>query len=188
MSSSALRLHYSYGEYLRFEGDAHERHELVGGLILAMAGGTLEHARVISAIIASLSAQLAGRRCVVLDSNARVFVPTSGNAYYPDASVVCGKLETPEQDANAATNPSVLVEVSSPSTADYDRTDKLTDYQRISSLAHVVLVAHEEHRIDVWTRMPDGWTARSFRAGETAAIEGVGCALVVDDVYRDPLA
>ncbi len=188
MSSAAPLLRYSYAEYLRYETEVHARHEFVGGLILAMAGGTLEHARLISAVIASLSGQLAGRRCVVLDSNARVLVRASGNAYYPDASVACGRLEAAAEDANALLNPTVLVEVTSPSTVDYDRTDKLADYQRIPTVEHVVLIAHDAVRIDVCSRTPSGWTTSSFRAGDSAALAAVGCTLVVDDVYRDPLA
>ncbi|HMR07667.1 MAG TPA: Uma2 family endonuclease [Polyangiaceae bacterium] len=100
-----------------------------GGLILAMAGGTLEHARLTAAVIAALASQLQGKRCAVFDSNARVRVPASGNAYYPGASVVCGSALTDPEDGLSMINPTVLVEVLSPSTVDYDRTEKLLDYR-----------------------------------------------------------
>ena len=126
---AAVRLSYSFAEYARFERDARERHEFVGGLILAMAGGTLEHSRLAAAVTASLAAQLRGRPCVVLESNARVRVLETGNAFYPDGTVVCDAMERDAEDALSLTNPAVLIEVLRPSTAEYDRTDKLADYR-----------------------------------------------------------
>lgn len=188
MGSVALRLDYSFAEYVRYQASAHEKHEYVGGLILAMTGGTLEHGRLTARVIAALSAELRSQRCNVYDSNARVRVLATGNAYYPDASVVCGRLEPDHQDPLSMTNPIVLVEVASPSTAEYDRTDKLADYQRIPSLRHVVHVAHDEPRIDVWTRTAQDWEHRAYRGGESAALAAIDCHLDVTEIYRDPLA
>jgi Uma2 family endonuclease len=188
MVAPALRLKYSFGEYARFERDAHERHEFVSGLILAMAGGTLEHGRLTSAVIIALGAQLRGRRCSVFDSNARVRVRASGNAYYPDASVVCSGLETDPDDERSMVNPTVLVEVLSPSTADYDRTDKLAEYQQIASLRHIVHVAHDQHRVDVWSRSQTSWIVTSYGDGEVARLDEIGCTLDVSETNRDPLS
>lgn len=187
MVAAAPRLVYSFGEYVRFEAEAREQHEFVGGLILAMAGGTLEHARRTAKVIALLDAQLRGHRCSVFDGNARIRVRATGNAYYPDASVICGKLETDPDDALSATNPVVLIEVLSPSTADYDRNDKLLDYQRIPSVRHVVQVAHDAEQIDVWTLGEGGWSKATARAGERAPLSAIECWLDVSEVYRDPL-
>jgi Uma2 family endonuclease len=185
---SAPRLGYSFREYVRFETEAREKHEFVAGLILAMAGGTLEHARRVAKVIALLDAALAGRRCSVLDSNARIRVQTSGNAYYPDASVFCDSVTTDPEDPLSATNPVVLVEVLSPSTAEYDRTDKLDDYQRIPSLRHVVHVAHDAARLDVWTRTGETWDAKSYVSDERAELSAIDSSLDVSEVVRDPLA
>lgn len=122
------------------------------------------------------------------DSNARVRVAASGNAYYPDASVVCDRLEVDPEDGLSMLNPSVLVEVLSPSTADYDRSDKLNDYQRIPSVRHIVHVNHDVARVDVFTRESNGWRTASYGPGERAKLEAVGCELDVSELYRDPLA
>lgn len=188
MAVAALRLSYSFAEYTRFERDAHERHEFVGGLILAMAGGTLEHSRLVMAVGSSLTVQLRGKQCAALESSARIRVAASGNAYYPDASVACGSLERDPDDPLSLANPATLVEVLSPSTAEYDRTDKLADYQRIPGLQHVVHVAHDEHRIDVWSRAQDGWNRVSYGEGETAELVSLGCRLDVTEIFRDPMA
>ena len=188
MADGAPLLHYSFKEYVAFERDAREKHEFVSGLILAMAGGTLEHSALCSAVIVSLGSQLSGQRCRVYDSNARVRVRESGNAYYPDASVVCDRVERDPDDSPSLTNPVVLVEVLSPSTEQYDRTDKFTDYRKIPSLRHIVHVAHDKPQLDVWTLTAGKWDLRRFTAGQQAALSAIDCTLDVAELYRDPLA
>lgn len=187
MVDSSIRLGYSFLDYLRFEKDAHERHEFVHGLILAMAGGTLEHARRTAKVISLLDAQLRGKRCSVFDSNARVRVP-SGNAYYPDVTVVCGPVATDPEDPLSATNPRVVVEVLSPSTAAFDQNEKLEDYRTVVSLRHIVFVAADEARVEVWTRTEDGWALRSWGSGEQAGLDAIQCVLDVSEIDRDPLS
>jgi Uma2 family endonuclease len=91
-------------------------------------------------------------------------------------------------DANTATNPAVVVEISSPSTEQYDRGEKLRQYQGIASVRHVVLIAHDQKRIDVWSRAVSGWVVASAGPGERAVLETIGCVLEVEDIYRDPLS
>ena len=188
MVAAAPSLYYSYHAYAEFEEGAREKHEYVAGLILAMAGGTLEHSALCSALIVSLGPQLHGRPCRVFDSNARVRITASGNAYYPDASVVCGKLAVDTEDSRSITNPAVLIEVLSPTTQLYDQTDKFSDYQQIASLEHIVHVAHDAQRIDIWTRSSGEWHMKSFVAGEQGPLPTIGCTLDVSELYRDPLA
>lgn len=187
MATHAPALRYSFSEYVRFEKNAHDKHEFVSGLILAMAGGTLEHGALCSAVIIALGTQLRGRRCRVYDSNARVRIPEIGNAYYPDASVVCGHLETDPDDDLSMVNPTVLVEVLSPSTEEYDRTDKLDDYRTIPSLRHIVHVAHDQRRVDVWSKGDAGWAVEICKAGDRAHLAAIDATIDVDELYRDPL-
>jgi Uma2 family endonuclease len=187
MVAAAPSLYYSYREYTEFEREAREKHEYVAGLILAMAGGTLEHSALCSAVIGSLVTQLMGKACRVFDSNARVRVTASGNAYYPDASVVCGKLVTDAADERAITNPVVLVEALSPTTEQYDRTDKFSDYQKIPSLVHIVHLAHNSKQVDIWTRHEGEWQLSSFAEGQQASLPAIGATLDVSALYRDPL-
>ncbi len=114
MASVALGLDHSFAEYVRHQASAHEKHEYVGGLILAMTGGALEHGRSTARILAASSAELRSRRCNVYDSNARVRVLATGNAYHPDASVVRGQREQERPSPLWMTDPLVLVEVATP--------------------------------------------------------------------------
>jgi Uma2 family endonuclease len=157
-------------------------------MILAMAGGTPDHAALAMTVGTLLNRQLAGKKCRVFSADLRIRSSVTGFAGYPDVSVVCNKLERDREDANTATNPAVVVEILSPSTEQYDRGEKLRQYQQIPSLLHVVLVSHDEKRIDVWSRSTSGWTVATARSGERATLGEIACTLEVDEIYRDPLS
>lgn len=186
---SGARLHrYTYREYLALEQSANVRHEFLDGEIYAMAGGTREHAAICANIISSLSAQLRGRGCQAHSSDLRIRVLETGLATYPDVTVVCGHAELDPDDRNTVTNPTLLVEILSPSTAAYDRGEKLEHYKKIPSLREIVLVAHDERLVEVWLRVEnDAWSRREARNG-SLVLTAVECTLHVDDVYRDELA
>jgi Uma2 family endonuclease len=99
-------------------------------------------------------------------------------------TVVCGPSERDPSDANAITNPILIVEVLSPSTEEYDRGDKFEHYKRIPSLQQYVHVSHGERQIEVWSRAAhDEWTCVSGQAGSRLALKSINADLSVDDVY-----
>jgi Uma2 family endonuclease len=110
-------------------------------------------------------------------------------ATYPDATVVCGRLETAPDDPNAAINPKLLVEVLSESTEAYDRGSKAAHYRRIPSLQKYVLVAQDEPRIEVYRRNDDdgGWVLHEARPGEKLELRSIGVMLDVSAVCENPL-
>lgn len=188
MVSGAGLHRYTYREYLALERGANVRHEFFDGEIYAMAGGTREHAAICANLMIALGAQLRGRGCQVHSSDLRVRVLESGLATYPDVTVICSRAEADPEDRNTITNPILLVEVLSPSTAAYDRGEKLAHYRRIPSLREVVLVAHDERLIEIWRRGEgEDWVRREARSG-SIALTAIDAALVVDEVYRDELA
>ena len=187
---ASARQRFSFDEYLALEEIATVKHEFLGGHVWAMAGGTPAHAAIAANVIALLSAQIRDRPCRVFTSDLRIRVQATGLGTYPDVTVVCGRLETDPEDprGNTVTNPIVVVEVMSPSTEEYDRGEKLAHYQRIPSLAEIVLVAFDERRLEVWRCEGGHWTIDVFRAGDRARLPSLGSELAVDEVYRDPLA
>ena len=179
----------SYAEYLALEGRASQKHEFADGQMYAMTGGTTEHARLAAAVIREVGTALRGKPCAAFSSDLRVRIEATNRALYPDASIVCGKLERASDDAHAVTNPTVIVEVLSDSTEAYDLGDKFAQYRRLPSLREVVFVSQRETRIEVYTRgANDRWSLAEHRAGETAELTSVGVRLDVDAVYFDPLA
>ena len=127
MSAEAAR-RYTHAEYVALEAASETKHEFHAGLIVAMAGDTLEHGRLQASIASELRTALSQARkpCNVFGADARVFVEESDRSFYPDASVVCGKRQVAFDDPHAMTNPIVIVEVLSDSTEKEGGSRRLT--------------------------------------------------------------
>jgi Uma2 family endonuclease len=184
MTSPAHRVRYSWADYVALEASSNVKHEFLDGQIYAMAGGTPEHAALAAAVIGLLFGQLRGGRCRAYDADLRVRVLATGLATYPDVTIVCGPPERAPDDENAVTNPSLVVEVLSPSTEEYDREEKFEHYKQIPSLRQYVLVSYREREVEVWTRDDaGGWSRAIARDGESARLDVVGAALDVRELY-----
>lgn len=180
--SSARGVHYSYEDYVRALEDSEIKLEYFDGEIYAMAGGTLAHAELGARVITQLSQGLVGG-CRVFTSDAKVQVEATGLTTFPDATVVCGETRNAANDRHALVNPTILVEVTSKGTEDYDRGEKLSQYRQISSLKAVLLVSHRSQRVTILERAPTGWTMREVRGGEYIALQDPKLSLSVDGLY-----
>jgi Uma2 family endonuclease len=151
------RYRYSYAEYLAYERDSSLKHEYLDGEIIAMAGGSRRHNALASRVSAALeSARKPG--CIAFQSDQKIRVLATGRATYPDASIVCGSIEGDPSDPIGATitNPTVIVEVLSPSTEQEDRGSKWQHYQLLPSLQEYVLVSQSDARVERYRRLPSG--------------------------------
>jgi Uma2 family endonuclease len=179
-----MRLHhYSFKDYLLVEEMNPVRHEFLDGEIYAMAGGSVLHAALAAAVLASLDRQLEGR-CRVFTSDLRIRVRATGFAGYPDVTVVCGDARTDPESKETVTNPTIVVEVLSPATIDYDLGEKFEQYRRIPSLGTVVYVWQDRRQIEVRARTGDVWRTETTGAGGVAAIEALACTLEVNALYE----
>jgi Uma2 family endonuclease len=149
---------YSVEEYLRLEAEAVEKHEYRDGEIVAMAGGSYEHSLIIANVIREVGNRLKGGPCRVFDSNLRVRLARSTLYTYPDASVICGEAQFDPKDRNRTTvlNPRVLIEVLSPATEAYDRSEKFRGYLMLESLQEYVLVSQHTPLIETYFRRGEG--------------------------------
>lgn len=186
MSARPKRKYIAPEEYLALEREALEKHEYFDGEIFEMAGTSEEHASISSNINASLHFQLKKRPCKSYQSDLRVHIPVTGLYTYPDVVVVCGKPQLLD-DAYLDTllNPDLIIEVLSPSTADYDKGTKFDHYRTIESLKEYVLVWQDKKRVARYTKQPDGgWTLNDF-IGEDAEIplSSIDCRLSIEDIY-----
>ena len=165
--------HYTYDEYLAYERDSELKHEFEAGEIFAMAGGSPRHSALASRVSAALeNTRPAG--CTAFQSDMRIRVLATGRATYPDASMVCGEIELDAADSSGTTitNPTLLVEVLSPSTEEVDRGSKWRDYQLIPSLQEYVLVS-QDARVEVYRRLTSGsWEYFDVREGVVKLVSG----------------
>lgn len=180
--STARRLHHTYEEYLRALEVSGVKLEYCDGEIYALAGGTLAHADLVASILRLLGNALLGR-CRVSSSDLKVRIEATDLTTFPDATVVCGERQLANLDRHAVVNPSLLVEVTSPSSEDYDRGEKLSQYKQLASLRVVLILSHRRPQITVIERSTDGWQEREVRAGELVSLVAPSLSLSVDELY-----
>jgi len=187
MSNNTRGVHHTYAEYLALEEESTVRHEYLDGEIYAMAGGSPDHAALAAAVIAVLGSRLPSG-CRVFSSGLRLRIPSTGLSTYPDAAVVCGPTERAPDDRLAVTNPVLLVEVTSPSTEDFDRGEKLRHYKSLPSVREVLIVSHREPRLTVHRRQDDeNWSEETAGPGRSVALVSLQTELAVNEVYRASL-
>lgn len=175
---------YSYAEYLDLERETGVRHELLDGAVVAMAGGTLRHSRIKTNLAVCLGSALWSGPCEPYGSDAKIRVPASGLATYPDLAVISGPPERHPNDHHAATNPTALFEVLSRSTERWDRDGKFEHLRALESLRLYVLIKPDRPRVDVFERLDGGeWRFRAYGAGELIELGPIGAQLAVDDLY-----
>ena len=174
-------------EYLARERDARERHEYYHGEVFAMSGGTPQHSLIIANVNGELRAALKGKPCRVYESNLRIRIPRTTLYTYPDASVVCGPLQFDPLDARKETviNPTLLVEVLSPSTETWDRGGKFQNYQQIESLREYVLVSSEKALLETFLRHEGGTWIYAAAAGPEARarFNSLGVEIPLAEIY-----
>jgi Uma2 family endonuclease len=184
--STIRRVHYTYAEYLALEEESSIHHEYLDGEIYAVAGGSPDHAALAAAIISAIRSKLPPG-CRMFTSDLRIRIPATGLSAYPDAAVVCGRTQRAEDDALAVVNPLLLVEVTSPSTEEYDRNEKLRHYRSLPSLREVAIASHREPHLTLHRRDESGWTVATAGRGGALTLVSVAVRLEVREVYRDEL-
>ncbi|MBK9256187.1 MAG: Uma2 family endonuclease [Saprospiraceae bacterium] len=174
-------------EYLEMEISSLEKHEYYQGEIFAMAGATVEHNRIATNITGEIYAKLKGKNCNVFNSDLRIHVESNSLYTYPDISVVCGEIEKLPDTFDTVTNPTLIIEVLSASTKDYDRGTKFMLYRDILSLKeYTVIDSTGNIHIEKWYKGEDGlWILNEFKSMEDVVkLESLHIDLNMEDVYR----
>ena len=166
--------------FLDFEADEPDRYEFVDGIVRMMTGGSAAHTVLKNNLTNALNAALGDGPCFAYVEGLKVV--TESAVMYPDVVVACHPLG-PDDDRLA--DPTLVVEVLSPSTESHDRVRKWREYQNISGLRHVVLVAQNERRVEVYSRTNRGWELVVTEPPEDAiALSGFGATLSLNAIYH----
>jgi len=177
---------YTPEEYFHFEESAEEKHEYENGEIFAMSGGTFLHGLISGNMITALNNALVGKNCFTLGSDVKVDVKEYESFVYPDAMVICGKVEFTEGRRDVVKNPVLIVEVLSESTESYDRGRKFKKYQSLPSFRQYVLVSQTEPIIETFFRQDDQHWLYTLTEGLEAAIQlrTIDGRIKLSDVYQ----
>ncbi len=184
MSVAARKGHHSPEEYLALERIAPIKSEYYRGEIFAMAGASREHNLIAGNINAELRNQILKRPCESYASDMRVWIEATGLYTYPDVVVVCGQPRFQDSHVDTLLNPTVLVEILSPSTEAYDRGTKFRHYRKIPSLREFVLIAQDRMLVERYTRHNSDWVLSEFSLPEEILrLESIGCQVSLDAIY-----
>ncbi len=178
---------YSIAEYFALERASERRFEYRNGEIVCMSGGTIEHASIARNIVSHLTTKLRGGSCRVFGGDLAVYAPAGQPYRYPDVSVVCGEPRLAEVDGrDCLENPILLVEVLSPTSADYDRGTKFEEYKSIPTLTDYLLVAQDRLHVAHRTRHDHNtWHETVFDSLDaTIHLDSIGATLNMREVYE----
>jgi Uma2 family endonuclease len=162
--------HLTPEQYLEIDRASESRNEYYKGRMWAMSGGSYRHAVIIASLSRALGNALDSGPCGVTSSDVRICAAADGLYTYPDIMVVCGEPEFADGRTDTLLNPTLVIEVLSPSTEGYDRGLKFAQYRRIESLEEYALVSQTEPRVEVFRRQEGGhWLLSEFVGLEAVA-------------------
>ena len=169
--------------FLRFEETSTTKHELVAGELRELAGGTRDHSLIAGNIYAYAFMRLRGTNCRAFTSDLKVKI-NFNTAYYPETSIVCGKERFHNDGDLLLVNPAVIVEVTSPSSAIFDRGKKLESYKSLPSVQHISIVDQQRILAELHTRVDDGWQLSVFKTmNDVIHFDALGIAIHMSEIY-----
>lgn len=175
----------SVEDYLDLEKSSDQKWEFYDGEVFAMAGASRRHNAVVQNINLRISNALVGKPCFASGSDQQIETGKSRGFFYPDISVVCGKPRLGTKRREAIANPTVIVEVLSESTGDYDRARKFDHYTTIPEFQEYLVVSSEEQRVDHWKRTAENqWLVTRITSG-AVTLTSIDVTLTLDEVYAD---
>ena len=171
-------------EYLARERKALDKSEYRDGRIYTMPGASRKHNLITFNISGEFYIQLRTRSCEVYTNDMRVKVGAAGLYTYPDVTVVCDEPRLDDTHFDTLLNPTVLIEVLSPSTAAYDRGEKFAAYQKLDSLCEYVLVSQDRVRVEHYLRQEQTWNLTEFHSlSDVFQLASIGCTLSLQAIY-----
>lgn len=175
-------------EYLEMEISSPFKSEYFKGEVFAMAGGTQVHNNIAINLTLLIGNFLKNKKCRLYSSDMKIFVPKYPYYTYPDLSIVCNKPEYSPLTDHAITNPSVIIEVLSKSTENYDKTTKFGLFRQIPSLQEFVLVSSLKHHVEIYHRFDvEVWeqTADATKLEHTVLIKEIELEITLAEIYEN---
>jgi len=176
----------SIDEYLEMENASSEKHEYYQGEIFAISGAKVPHNIIATNLVVALTIKLKGKSCRPFNSDQRIHVEANTLFTYPDISIICGDIITRNNDDYNVLNPTVLIEVLSRSTKNYDRGEKFKLYRDIPTLREYVLVDSESIHIEIFRLNANNhWELEEYnKDAQTVLIQAINTPLSIEEIYE----
>jgi len=177
---------FTIQEYLEIEETALEKHEYYKGEIFAMSGSKVSHNAIAGNLYANLHLKLRGKKCKPYNSDQRIHIEANSLFTYPDISIVCGEIITLNNDNWNVLNPTVIIEVLSPSTKNYDRGEKFKLYRDIPTLKEYILVDSESIHIEIFRLNENNhWELEEYnQTDEYLKVKAVNENILILEIYE----
>ncbi len=187
-NSKSKKQDWTLEQYFDREYKAEGKHEFLNGEIRAMAYTSINHGALLTNIFMALGNCAIPKGCKLFGSDRMVYVKDCNNVYYPDLILICEDHETMfyKGKMEATLNPSVLIEITSPSTESEDRIDKRDCYKTIKSLKQYIIVSHRKRAIEIYNRMEEDmnkWINSEVKEEEDF-VEIGDCKILLKDIYN----
>ncbi|NEP88296.1 MAG: Uma2 family endonuclease [Okeania sp. SIO2C2] len=184
MIANQNQFYVSPEDYLAGERQSPIKHEYRRGQIYAMVGAKKPHVIIASNLVRLLGNHLLDNDCIVLPSDIKVRLEEANCYYYPDVAVTCD-----ERDLSSTEDfiryPSLIIEILSPSTANFDRGGKFVDYQTATSLQEYVLVSQSQMSIECFRKNEQGiWISQTYSRGEKVNFASVDFNYQIELIYQ----
>jgi len=184
MGLPAQKTVLSADDYLAWEPAQLDRHEYLDGEVFAMAGAEDRHVTVSMNIAFALRQHLSASPCRTYMSDMRLQIAAANSYFYPDVMVTCSALDLASPLIKS--EPKLIVEVLSPSTAAYDRGLKFSHYRSLPSLEEYVLIDLDTRATDGYRKGPDGlWVLHPFARGEAISLASVALELSAAQLFAE---
>jgi len=172
--------------YLEMENAAVEKHEYYRGEVFAMSGAKVPHNTIAGNLFGIFYSKLRGKKCKPYNSDQRIHIPSSTLFTYPDISIVCGEIITLNGDEYNVLNPSVIIEVLSKSTKNYDRGEKFKLYRDIATLKEYILVDSESVHVEVFRlNEKNHWELEEYDDSTSyLSVEVINESILIADIYE----
>jgi Uma2 family endonuclease len=178
--------YFSPDEYLEIENTSVEKNEYYKGEIFAMSGTKVPHNIIAVNLLTQIKQYLRGKNCRPFNSDQRIHIEKNTLFTYPDISIICGNIETRNNDNFNVTNPAVIIEILSKSTSNYDRGDKFKLYRDIESLREYILVDSESINIEAFhINEHNHWELEEYSGIDTPVlIRTIQFTIPIQDIYE----
>lgn len=168
-------------EFVEWENAQPDRHEFWRGEVFAMVGARRSHGCVVANVMRHLGNQLAGSPCRAFNEGMKLQVADDA-IFYPDVFVTCDAADL--RTDMIFRSPTLVIEVLSPTTQAYDRSEKFAAYRRLVSLKEYALIDPESRRVEVFRKNADGlWVFHDFSEDPAMDLASVQCQVALADVF-----
>ncbi|ACK66632.1 protein of unknown function DUF820 [Rippkaea orientalis PCC 8801] len=177
---------YSFEEYLTLEEEASYKHEYQDGEIVEMTGGTTNHNKIALNFAAYLKFALKGQNYNLFISDVKLWIPHYRQATYPDVMVIEGEPIYYGDNKTTVTNPSLIVEVLSKSTQNYDQGDKFLYYRSIPEFKEYILINQNRSYVMQYNKTHEGKWLLSEYQGDSLVLSlvSIDFSLSFAEIYE----